>query len=418
MLKRSSEEQTKGFSHTDDPYLLLTFVPYYVDEEQRIWLKKIWHKDFVRHLLYLHDLTLVAPRHHLHSDNSGDLICLDQSNDLQGLRVVGLKPQTSLIKAVLGLPNTFSVLLREIKRAKIVHSGIVGWPFPLGWVANPIALFLKRKLVLVVESAPWRLVGEGPFKLKDRVRASVTERIGRFFMRRADLAIVTQPNYIESLRGERCRGIDFINPASWVDEEDIMSVDKASALWEEKAIAPGKKLKLLFAGRLVKKKGVDILLELVQSKEFQVQNVQIDVVGSGSMLGVCKRMENLVGADKFKVLEEVESGRPFLNLLHNYHAVIVPSLSDEQPRIIFDAFSQALPVIASDTEGNRSCVDRDVTGWLVPAASSQEVNRVISEILNSPSLARDRGISALKKAYGYTHMEMHRARSHVISKLT
>jgi hypothetical protein len=40
---------------------------------------------------------------------------------------------------------------------------------------------------------------------------------------------------------------------------------------------------------------------------------------------------------------------PFLSLLRGFDGALVPSLSDEQPRILYDAFSQAVPVIGSAT---------------------------------------------------------------------
>ena len=49
-------------------------------------------------------------------------------------------------------------------------------------------------------------------------------------------------------------------------------------------------------------------------------------------------------------------GEPFFAMLRGHDLMAVPSLSDEQPRVIFDGFAQALPVIASDTPGIVECV--------------------------------------------------------------
>ena len=67
-----------------------------------------------------------------------------------------------------------------------------------------------------------------------------------------------------------------------------------------------------------------------------------------------------------KVLDPIPYGQPFHAFLRGFDAVIVPSLSNEQPRILFDAFSQAVPVIASATGGIREVVESELTGRLVP----------------------------------------------------
>ncbi len=52
---------------------------------------------------------------------------------------------------------------------------------------------------------------------------------------------------------------------------------------------------------------------------------------------------------RVSLLEPVSYGT-FLNLLRGFDAILVPSLSDEQPRPIFDAFSQAVPVLGRTRE--------------------------------------------------------------------
>src|SRR5437763_3525524 len=54
-----------------------------------------------------------------------------------------------------------------------------------------------------------------------------------------------------------------------------------------------------------------------------------------------------------RLLDPVPPGAPFLALVRRYHALLLPSLSDEQPRVVLDAASQAVPAIASDTDGLR-----------------------------------------------------------------
>ena len=46
----------------DKPYLLVTFIPCFLDANDTIWLEQGWHHDLIEHLKYLRDFTLCAPK--------------------------------------------------------------------------------------------------------------------------------------------------------------------------------------------------------------------------------------------------------------------------------------------------------------------------------------------------------------------
>ena len=57
--------------------------------------------------------------------------------------------------------------------------------------------------------------------------------------------------------------------------------------------------------------------------------------------------------------------------------MLVPNLGDEQPRIVYDAYSQAVPVLASATPGLKACVEEGVTGrFFAPGSPSELAQQV------------------------------------------
>lgn len=395
-------------------YLLISFIPYYEDAQGRVWLDRAWHHDLVQHMEYLFDLTLVAPKRSYRSDIA-DLV-LFECRQMREVRFIGMRSQDSTLLAIKNLPSTILLLAQEIKRAEIVHSNIIGWPFPLGWIANPLALYMGRKLVLVVESAFWRRVPGSPKpSFIQNIRSSLTERLGRYFMQRADLAIATQPSYLESLRGSSSKGIGFVNPASWVNEDDILPVEALRRSWVSKRTVCT--LRLLFAGRLTKEKGIGVLLDAVDMLDMHGIAVHIDIIGQGPMLAECQNSSKLARSSVLlTLLQPVTYGQEFFHLLSKYHAVLVPSLTDEQPRILFDAYSQGVPVVAANTDGIRPHVD-DRVGWLVTSGSAESLSKTITTIVSQPWELENRGVTAHQLAGLKTHREMHRARSHELAKL-
>jgi glycosyltransferase involved in cell wall biosynthesis len=402
-----------GFRVITLPYVLMTFIPFFEDEKGAVWLEIAWHRDFLRHLDYLTHMTLLAPKKPLAQAPSG---CLRVPEDVaKRVRFVGLPSQDSARKAVLNIPKTAWVIWREFGKGRIVQSGIVGWPFPLGWIANPIALLRRRYLVLIIESAPWRITTPGRHSLTRRIMEWLGERLGRFYVSRAHLAVVTQPTYLKTLRRPGSSCVGFVNPATWINEADVLTPDATEQAWKRKCAEVRTGLRVLFAGRLTSEKGVEVLLAACRLLEARGAPICIDIIGDGALRSACEEAAQRTPA-RVRVLKQVPYGPEFLALLRSYHAIVVPSVSDEQPRIIFDAYSQAVPVIASDTDGNRPHVS-DETGTLVAKGSAEALALALEAFAADSDALRRRGTAARDLAATMTHEQMHISRSHLMHDL-
>ena len=395
----------------EQPYLLCTFLPYYLDPEGNVWLDRLWHRDLTEHLIYLKNLKVAAPCYKKKIDQP-DLVQVEHQADCQP-EFLPLPRMESLVSAILRLPKACFVLWKAIGKVKIVHSGIVGWPFPIGWLANSIALLRGRKLFLVVESASWRIVDVEKAGWKKRLRARITECLGRFFVNRADLSIFTQPAYHQSLM-TRGKGRGIVIPASWIHEKEIIDRNELQLLWERKNPLREDQCRFLFPARLTVEKGVRVLLKALQILTVEKVSCRIDIIGEGPLREECVREINKLKTFEASVLEPVNYGEPFFKCLREYHCVLVPSLSDEQPRIVFDAYSQGLAVLAANTDGLRPYVIEGETGWLVPANDSRALASKIREIIHAPSQLKECGIRAVDHAHLLTHQLMHRRRWKVL----
>ncbi len=410
MTNAPSQTDVDGFAVINRRYLHVTPIPCYVDGDGAVWLGRSWHHDFVEHLTYLTDFVNIAPR--LPRGSEPDLVRFEAP---PGARVsfAYLPPQTSLLRALLRLPQTAAVLWRAIGRADIVHSAISGWPFPLGWIVNPFALLRGKRLVIIVEG-DWRLGGPGRTSWKHRLMDMdpLRDWMARWSCNRAHLALFTHPTYRDELCS-RNLGRAFVTPAVWVNDADILEDAAAEATWATKAHEP---VRLLFAGRLLLSKGVEVLLAALRSLDARGVEVRVDIIGEGEQRDACLRAAAEVRSVRLSVLESVPYGKPFFEVVRRYHAVLVPSLSAEQPRIVFDANSQGVPVIASDTDGLRPHVEHGKTGWLVPAGDVPALASAIERANGAASELRSMGLAALRAGRGVTHKAMHRRRSQLLAK--
>ena len=389
-------------------FLMVVPIHFYEDEAGQVWLDESWHRDFVEHLNYMSDVTLASP-----CLPKGDQKGLRKVECPAGSRVryVALPPMQSTLRAALSLPRIAGRIWKAIGEAEVVQSGVAGWPFPLGWIANPIAHFRNRKLLVIVESAPWRLTGSGDDGLRGKIRAAVTERFARYSADHAQMLLVTQPAYRDSLLSRRdvpC----FVNPATWINDEDVISDADAERCWAAKDPVRAERIRLLFAGRLVTQKGTRVLIEAARLAAERGTPVEIDIVGDGPELALCQAAAE--ASSNLRMREPVPY-QQFFGLLREYHAIVLPNLSDEQPRVVFDAFSQALPVIASDTDGLRPHVRDGEWGWITPVGDADALARVFAQLAEQRAEVARRGLAALAASRRMTHRAMHSARREALA---
>jgi glycosyltransferase involved in cell wall biosynthesis len=392
----------------DKPYLLVTFIPCFLDGNGTIWLEQGWHHDLIQHLKYLRDFTLCAPK-----SRKGDQpnLCPIVVPEGVRFRYVELPDQTSARRALFGIPRTLMVLWRAIGQSEIVHSSVIGWPYPLGWIANPFAVIRRKALVIVVESS-WRSETLRNRALLRRTWDIAKESAARWSCRHAAVVLFTHPTYRDSLYSGT-PGRAYVTPAVWINEADILDEVDARRSWDCKITAP---VRMLFAGRLATGKGVGVLLQALRILDERGIRTRVDIIGEGGLRQSCIDSAAELSSVQLSVLDPVPYGAPFFELVRGYHAVLIPSLTDEQPRVIFDANAQAVPVIASDTPGLRPHVEDGRTGWLIDQGRPEVLAAAIEIAIADPQKLRSMGMTSLAATRGYTHVAMHRTRSHILKK--
>jgi glycosyltransferase involved in cell wall biosynthesis len=391
-----------------EPYLLVLFsVPFVVDADGRRWIDALWAKDLSEHTRYIRRLTLASPRRNGTAPAHG--IALDELPELAGITCVDLPSPGHLLSALAMLPRTAAILWKAIGAARFVHSGVAGWPIPEAWILVPLLALRKRPLYLNVESAFWRLVpGDRP-TLRRRLRAWVCERLNRACVERSDLATFTHEGYRRSLmRRHPERG--HVGEASWIDDADVLSAADAHAAAERRRHRSSP-LRLVFAGRLTREKGVELLLSAAAQAARGGASFQLELFGDGPLADECAETIRTQGlAASARMRGTLPYGAHFFAALREFDALLVPTLSDEQPRIVFDAYAQGLPVVASRTDGLAQCVLDGVTGRLVARGDVAAWCTAMIELAARPAALADMSLACVERARDLTHQQMHRKR--------
>ena len=263
-----------------EPYVLFVRAAHEIDEQGRRWTFPAWAKDLALHLDYLHDLTLVSPVTRT-KGRSANLVSLDEP-PFDRLKFIDLPYPTSRREALKTLPRYFLQCWRAIGPARVVHSGLSGWPFMQAWVVVPLARARGKFVVTNVESSVWRAYGTG-VPWHKRLRSSVSETLCRATLRMSDLRV-----HFESLPAELMppgAPRAYVTPATWLNEEWLLGEEEALAAWAAKQ-GP---VRLVYAGRLVSAKGVSVLLAAIQAAAEAGTDVEfvIHPIGDNTLRDEC-----------------------------------------------------------------------------------------------------------------------------------
>jgi glycosyltransferase involved in cell wall biosynthesis len=357
------------------------------------------------HLEYIENLTLVT---RAKRKTSAHLVSMDRP-PFDRVKFVDMPAPVTKLQAIKAVPIIIWRTWRAIGPARIVHTGFGGWPICMGWMVVPMAK-LRRKFVLAnVESSFWRASPPG-MRWRKRAYGHVGEYLTRYCLSMADVRLFTSKAYLGELLPPNSPRA-YVTPATWLNHDVILGDEEAEAAWAAKT-GP---VRLLFSTRLIAEKGAHVMLGAIEAALAGGANVEVSIMGEGPLLEKCAAFaESASSKNRVKISATVPYGEPFLSLLRGFDASLVPSVSDEQPRICYDALSQAVPVVGSSTGGIREVVESGVTGRLVPPG---DVGSLADALCwagqNRPEL-RLMGLRGLASVNGLTHRAMHQNRHRIL----
>ena len=150
--------------------------------------------------------------------------------------------------------------------------------------------------------------------------------------------------------------------------------------------ASGGPLRVVFVGTLDLRKGFVYLLQAVRRMRGEVT---LEIVG-----GTVDRCTRLLLAREARDLPvTVAPGDP-RPAFHRADLSVLPTLEDGSPFAAAEAMACGLPIVVTDSCGSREWVERDRSGWIVPARSVDALENVFRTALNRRDELRAMGQAA------------------------
>jgi glycosyltransferase involved in cell wall biosynthesis len=268
------------------------------------------------------------------------------------------------------------------KRVDIVH---VHWPFPHGAWGLLARRFCRGALILNFHGAEL-LLGN---------TFSIVDPTLRFLCRRAD-AIICNSNY----SAERVKAL-VDRPVSVIPFGTTVAARPRTVAVPENSVRS-----ILFVGRLIPRKGVDVLLEAVP-RVLQRVAARIDIVGDGVMRADWMALADRLGIGSLTTFHGFVSNDRLERFYASADVFVLPAVEDIRGDteglgvVLVEALSFRLPVIASNVGGIPDVIHHAQTGLLVPQRDPAALADGIVRLLTDGDLARRLSEEGLQRATTY-----------------
>jgi glycogen(starch) synthase len=151
---------------------------------------------------------------------------------------------------------------------------------------------------------------------------------------------------------------------------------------------------MLFVGRLVYQKGIDLLIEALSG--LKSHSWRLNLVGIGPHQPF---LEDL--AKKRGILDRIDfkgwlSGTTLIQEYKKANVFVFPSRHEGMPNAVLEAMACGLPVVATQIAGNQELVIPGETGLLVPPDDVTSLNAALDSILTNSETRMKMGAAGRK----------------------
>lgn len=160
--------------------------------------------------------------------------------------------------------------------------------------------------------------------------------------------------------------------------------------------------RFLFVGRLVEKKGLDVLLRALAD----APEATLVIGGDGPEAPALRDLTHRLGlADRVRFAGQV-SRKDLREQLRHAYAVVVPSRvaangdQDTTPLVMSESMSAGVPVIASRLGGLAEQIEPGVTGLLAEPDSAESLKDALRQALAEPGLLTECGLRSRERIRG------------------
>ncbi|MBI3959608.1 MAG: glycosyltransferase [Chloroflexi bacterium] len=266
-------------------------------------------------------------------------------------------------------------------RPDVIHAH---WALPNGFIGAVVSRQLRIPLVVSIPGSDAQVANSNP----------LFRRMARFTFEQASLITANSGALRDAVLPLGADTAKFEMIVYGVDPNRLRpDATGVAALRAELGIAPSDVM-LLAVGRMVAKKGFNVLLRALAEAELSERPVVAVLVGTGDEWSAWQWLAASLGiATRVRWVGNV----PFDEIGVYYNAcdlLVMPSVTapaDGLNVCVPDAMSCAKPVVGSTTAGNDLAIVDGETGFLVPEGDPSALAQAIATLADEPTLRKQMG---------------------------
>jgi glycosyltransferase involved in cell wall biosynthesis len=169
--------------------------------------------------------------------------------------------------------------------------------------------------------------------------------------------------------------------------------------------APGEPFRLVSIGQLAPAKAQALLIQAVALVSAGGRNVELTIVGEGSLRPNLERLVGELGLGSRVLLVGACNHDRVADYYRRSDAFVLASFAEGVPVVLMEAMAMAVPCVATWITGIPELIVGNVEGLLVPPASVEALAEAIARLMDDPALALRIGAAGRQKVLSQYNIE-------------
>ena len=176
---------------------------------------------------------------------------------------------------------------------------------------------------------------------------------------------------------------------------------------------------VIFVGRLIEDKHVDVLLKAIQIVSTKLPDIQCIITGDGPEYGMLVELSKSLEIQKNMKFTGFLNEDDVTRYMKASKMMVLPSTREGFGMVVVEAFACGLPVIGVNDKDNAvsELIDNNINGCMVPLSAEGMADRII-EMMDNTQLRTMMSSNAIDTAAKYTWDALTDEIEHVYEKLS
>ncbi|MDD5773364.1 MAG: glycosyltransferase [bacterium] len=288
------------------------------------------------------------------------------------------------ISKVFQMVRVFKTISAHIKNWEIIYLFLPGYPSAIAYLINKIF----RKKYFVYLASEWteessimfrwqgitkKLIYPVYFWFNDWVEKSIVK--GSFLILTAGRA---------TLEKYKSYGNPIYETIPRINWSEIK-------LFKRDDTCQDKRIKLLFVGYLLPRKGPEYVIEVISLlKNRKKDNISLTIVGEGEQREELRELTRKLNVeDRVEFLGHLANGPGLFKVFRDSDIFILPTPFGEGfPRVLYEAMSQSIPIVTTNVSGIPYKMKHEENALLVLPRDAEAIADAVERLVNDGELRR------------------------------